>query len=308
MSLTVVGTVALDTVESPFGKMEEGLGGSATHFSAAATFFTPVSLVAVVGEDFPKQHIDWLKTKPIELSDLTTLPGQSFRWTGRYEHDLNTAHTLETHLNVLEQFNPELSEASKNNKFLFLANIAPEIQNRTIAQMEGKPFIAADTMNFWIQDFRGDLLKVLKQVDMLTINEAEARQLSGEHNLVKAARVIRKMGPRILLIKQGEYGALAFYEDQVFNAPALPLEDIMDPTGAGDSFAGGVMGYLARSGDTSFQSLKRAMIYGSVMASFNVEKFSLDRLKELQADEIAERYLQFCHLAHFDTESIGCLT
>lgn len=305
MSLTVVGTVALDTVTSPFGNIEEGLGGSATHFAASATFFTPVSLVAVVGEDFPKQHIDWLKTKPIDLKDLSTLPGKSFRWTGRYEHDLNVAHTLDTQLNVLEQFNPQLSEQNRKNDFLFLANIAPEIQSRTIAQMEGKPFIAADTMNFWIQDFRGDLLKVIKQVDMLTINEAEARQLSGEHNLVKAARAIRAMGPRILLIKQGEYGALAFFEDQIFNAPALPLEDIMDPTGAGDSFAGGVMGYLARTGNTDFQSLKRAMIYGSVMASFNVSKFSLDRLKELQTEEIAERYLKFCELAHFDTESIA---
>lgn len=305
MSLTVVGTVALDSVESPFGKIEEGLGGSATHFAASATFFSPVSLVAVIGEDFPKEHVDWLQTLPVNLEGLQTIPGKSFRWTGRYDYDLNTAHTLETQLNVLTEFNPRLSGENSQNPFLFLANIAPEIQMRTIDQMEGKPFVAADTMNFWIEGFRDDLLKVLKRVDMLVINEGEARLLSQEHNLVKASKIIRNMGPRILLIKQGEYGALGFHDQQIFNAPALPLEDIMDPTGAGDSFAGGVMGHLARTGDLSFQNIKRAMIYGSVMASFNVEKFSMDRLKVLTEQEIAERYRQFCSLTHFENFTVA---
>lgn len=305
MSLTVVGTVALDTVESPFGKIEEGLGGSATHFSASASFFNPVSLVAVIGEDFPKEHVTWLKSRPIDTTDLVTLPGQSFRWKGRYDYDLNTAHTLETHLNVLTEFNPQLSPKARKMPFLFLANIAPEIQLQTIDQMEGKPFIAADTMNFWIEGYREDLMRVLKKVDMLMINEGEARLLSQEHNLVKASKVIRKMGPKVLLIKQGEYGALAFYQDLVFSAPALPLEDIQDPTGAGDSFAGGVMGYLAKTGNAGFQNLKKAMIFGSVMASFNVEKFSCERLKELSEDQIQKRYHQFCSLTHFENFTVA---
>jgi sugar/nucleoside kinase (ribokinase family) len=300
MSLTVIGTVALDTVESPFGKIQEGLGGSATHFSAAATFFTPVSLVAVIGEDFPKVHIDFLKSLPINVEGLQQLPGKSFRWKGRYDYDLNTAHTLETQLNVLTEFKPVLPDGIQANPFVFLANIDPRLQAEVLDQVKGKPFVAADTMNFWIEGARSDLLKVLPRVDMLIINEGEARLLSQEHNLVKACRAIRKMGAKVLLIKQGEYGALAFYEDQVFSAPGLPLEDIQDPTGAGDSFAGGVMGYLTKIGTFNFEHLKQAVIYGSVMASFNVEKFSLDRLKTLTLDEIQERYAQFRRLAHFE--------
>lgn len=300
MSLTVVGTVALDSVESPFGKIEEGLGGSATHFSAAAIFFQEVQLAAVIGADFPEEHITWMKSRGIGLNDLQRLPGKSFRWKGRYDYDLNTAHTLDTQLNVLTDFNPRLTGEAKAAEYLFLGNIAPDIQERTIEQMAGKPFIAADTMNFWIEGFRADLLKVLKRIDMLVINESEARLLSQEHNLIKAAKAIRSMGPNLLLIKQGEYGALAFDEENIFHAPALPLEDIMDPTGAGDSFAGGVMGYLSRTRDTDFQNLKRAMIYGSVMASFIVEDFSCDRLKTLHKNEIADRYLEFCSLTHFE--------
>lgn len=300
MSLTVIGTVALDTVETPFGKITDGLGGSATHFSAAASFFTPLALVAVVGEDFPETHIEYLRSRNINVEGLTRLKGSTFRWKGRYEADLNTAHTLETHLNVLLQFDPVLPASVKKNKLLFLANVDPKSQYKVIDQVEGKPFIAADTMNYWITGHREELLKMLRRVDMLVINEGEARMLADEANLLKASRIIREMGPKILVIKRGEYGALAFYQDQIFNAPGLPLEDIQDPTGAGDSFAGGMMGYLAKTQDFSFNNLKKAIIYGSVMASFNVEQFSLDRLKSLTPEEIETRYVSFRNLAHFE--------
>lgn len=300
MALTVIGTVALDSVESPFGKIEEGLGGSATHFSVSAAFFSPISLVAVIGDDFPEEHIQFLESRSIDIKNLKRLSGPSFRWTGRYDYDLNVAHTLDTQLNVLTQFDPVLNSEAKKNPFVFLANIDPKLQKKVITQVEGKPFVAADTMNFWIEGSRNELLEMLKNIDMLVINEAEARLLAQEQNLLKASQIIRGMGPKILLIKRGEYGALAFYEDKIFNAPALPLEDIQDPTGAGDSFAGGVMGYLAKTQDTSFQNLKKAMIYGSVMASFNVEKFSLDRLRTLTEAEIKSRYQQFCELSHFE--------
>jgi len=300
MALTVIGTVALDTVETPFGKLTEGLGGSATHFSAAASFFSPIGLVAVIGEDFPEKYLDFFRSRPINLEGLAKIPGRSFRWTGRYDHDMNVAHTLETQLNVLLQFNPEVPASQKKNKFVFLGNIDPKLQSKVIDQVEGKPFIAADTMNFWIDGSRPDLLEMLKRVDMLVINEGEARALAGESNLLKASRTIRNMGPKHLVIKRGEYGALAFYEDQIFNAPALPLEDIQDPTGAGDSFAGGMMGYLAKINSTSFQDIKKAIIYGSVMASFMVEKFSLDRLRRLNDAEINDRFLRFSELTHFE--------
>ena len=304
MSLTVIGTVALDSVETPFGKIEEGLGGSATHFSASASFFSPLSLVAVVGEDFPEKHIDFFKSRPINLEGLQRIPGKSFRWKGRYEYDLNMAHTLDTQLNVLLQFDPKLPASIRHNPFIFLGNIDPTLQAKVIDQAEGNPLIAADTMNYWIEGSREALLKLLKRVHMLIINEGEARLLAGEANLVKASRAIRAMGPAILIIKRGEYGALAFYEDQIFSAPALPLEDIQDPTGAGDSFAGGVIGYLAKTGDKSFANLKKAIIYGSVMASFNVEKFSLDRLRTLTWPEIEARYRLFCQLTHFEDSQV----
>ncbi|MFO1463147.1 MAG: PfkB family carbohydrate kinase [bacterium] len=300
MSLTVIGTVALDTVETPFGKLEAGLGGSATHFSASATFFTPLSLVAVIGEDFPEEHLEYFRSRPINLEGLQRLPGKTFRWTGRYEHDLNTAHTLETQLNVLLDFAPRLTPAIRRNKYLFLGNIDPVLQAQVIDQAEGKPFVAADTMNYWITGHRDNLLKTLRRVDMLLINEGEARLLANTANLVKASRSIRELGPKTLIIKRGEYGALVFHGEEIFSAPALPLEDIQDPTGAGDSFAGGVMGYLAQTGDLSFQNLKKAVIYGSVMASFIVEKFSMDRLRNLTREEIEARYRQFRELAHFE--------
>jgi sugar/nucleoside kinase (ribokinase family) len=300
MSLTVIGTVALDTVETPFGKLEEGLGGSATHFAASASFFSPLSLVAVVGEDFPEKHLDFFKSRPIDLEGLQRIPGRTFRWKGRYEHDLNTAHTLDTQLNVLLDFAPSLNGGARRNHFLFLGNIDPTLQAQAIDQMEGQPFIAMDTMNFWINDYRDSLLKTLKRVDMLVINEGEARLLADTPNLVKASKIIRGLGPKSLIVKRGEYGALVFHGDEIFNAPALPLEEILDPTGAGDAFAGGMMGYLAQTGDRSFRNLRKAVIYGSVMASFIVERFSMDRLRDLSREQIEARYRLFCELAHFE--------
>lgn len=299
MTLTVIGTVALDSVTSPFGSLERGLGGSATHFSASASYFAPVSLVAVIGEDFPQEHLDFLSSKNINLEGVQKLPGKSFHWQGKYEEDLNVAHTLATDLNVLLQFKPELTTEQKKAPYLFLANVDPNLQSQAIDQVEGDPFIAADTMNFWIEGSREPLLQMLKRIHMLVINEGEARLLAGESNLLKASKIIRQMGPKILVIKQGEYGALAFYKEEIFSAPGLPLEDIKDPTGAGDSFAGGVMGYLAKTGKKDFESIKQGIVYGSVMASFNVSEFSCEALKNLQDTEIQERYEAFRNLARF---------
>lgn len=305
--MLVVGSVALDTVETPFGKIEEGLGGSATHFATSASFFVQPQLVGVVGEDFPEKHVDFLKGRGICTKGLQKKAGKTFRWKGRYEYDLNMAHTLETQLNVFQNFFPELPSEYRKNEIVFLANIDPELQSKVIDQCENAKWFALDTMNFWIDGKREELRKTISRVNMVVINEAEARDLAGTSNLVKAARIIQSWGPSTLVIKRGEYGALLFFEDKIFSAPALPLEDIKDPTGAGDSFAGGLMGYLAknwsRTGDSRvappLDLLKKACIYGSVMASFNVEDFSLDRLRVLTQPEIETRYSQFCELAHF---------
>ncbi len=299
MKLLVTGSVALDTVSTPFGKIEEGLGGSATHFSVSASYFTDVALVAVVGEDFPQKHIDFLASKKINVDGLQKIPGKTFRWTGHYDFDLNNAQTLKTELNVLEVFSPQVPASCVNPDFLFLANIDPVLQLKVIEEVKRPKLIACDTMNFWIQGKRDDLLKTLKKIDLITINEGEARLLSGESNLLKAAKAVRKMGPKIIVIKQGEYGALLFHEDQIFSAPGLPLEDIKDPTGAGDSFAGGFMGYLSKTGKTDFNSMKQAVIFGSVMASYNVEAFSCDRLRSLSQDDIKARYEIFRNLSSF---------
>ncbi len=305
MDILVVGSVALDTVETPFGKIEEGLGGSATHFSASASFYTPLNLVAVVGEDFPEQHLDFLKSRNVCLEGLQKKPGKTFRWKGRYSYDLNSAETLDTQLNVFQHFLPELPSTYREKEIVFLANIDPELQSRVIDQCINSKLIAMDTMNFWIEGKKEALIKTLKRVNMLLINEGEARELAGESNLVKAARKIRSWGPKTLVIKRGEYGALLFHENEIFSAPGLPLEDVKDPTGAGDSFAGGFMGYLAKNcrGEKflapTFETLKKACIYGSVMASFNVEEFSLDRLRRLTQGEIEKRYGEFCALTHF---------
>lgn len=306
MSLLVIGSVALDTVSTPFGKIEEGLGGSATHFSVSASFFSPVHLVAVVGQDFPQKHIDFLISRGINIDGLQKdANGQTFRWSGHYDYDLNNAQTLKTELNVLQTFQPKIPDSCLSPDILFLANIDPELQERVIDQVKKRPkMILADTMNFWIEGRRDALLKTLSKVDGITLNEGEARLLSQESNLVKAAKAIKKMGPRIVVIKQGEYGALLFDEGSVFSAPGLPLEDIKDPTGAGDSFAGGMVGFLAKTLDFSSANFKKAIIMGSVMASFNVEEFSCDRLTRLTAEEIKNRYKMFQSLAHFDEATL----
>ncbi|MBI4949345.1 MAG: sugar kinase [Deltaproteobacteria bacterium] len=300
MSILVVGSVAFDSVETPFGKADEVLGGSATYFSTSASYFTDVKLVAVVGEDFPDEHITGLKEKGIDLAGLKKVPGKTFRWKGRYDYDLNQAHTLETHLNVFSAFNPEVPESYKDSPFVFLANIDPELQMKVLEQVRKPKLIACDTMNFWIEGKPDALRKLLKGVDLFVINEGEAREFSGHSSLVKAAKAILSCGPKTLIIKRGEYGALMFNGGGMFSAPAYPLEEIFDPTGAGDTFAGGLMGYLANTGDLSEENIRKAIIFGSVMASFNVEAFSLERLKTLTLPEIKARYSEFKRLTHFE--------
>jgi sugar/nucleoside kinase (ribokinase family) len=300
MSVLVVGSVAFDTVETPFGKRERTLGGSATFFSSSASFFTPVELVAVVGEDFGDEHVAYLKSRGVGLSGLQRAAGKTFHWTGNYGFDLNTANTLNTELNVFQAFSPELSAAHRKSPFLFLGNIDPDLQWRVLEQVEAPKLVACDTMNFWINGKTAALKRVLSKVGMLLVNDAEARMLSGEHNIVKAAHAILAMGPKRLVIKRGEYGALLFDEGKVFTAPAMPLPQLFDPTGAGDSFAGGLVGYLARTGAADSRSFRQATIVGSVMASFAVEQFSVDRFRTLTMPEIAHRYREFQQLVHFD--------
>jgi sugar/nucleoside kinase (ribokinase family) len=301
MSLLVVGSVAFDSVKTPFGEVEEVLGGSATYFSAAASFFAPVSLVAVVGEDFPVDALDFLKSRQVRLDGLERRPGKTFRWRGEYGFQLNEARTLDTQLNVFQEFRPTLPETYRKSPYVFLANIDPDLQIRVLEQVERPKIVAADTMNFWIEGKREALVRTLKQVDILIINDGEARELAREVNLVKAARTILSFGPKTVIVKRGEYGALMFDGRAVFAAPAYPLETIFDPTGAGDSFAGGFMGYLAKSGSLTDANVRQAVIYGSVMASFNVESFSLDRLKRLRRDEVEARYHAFRDLTRFET-------
>lgn len=300
MSLLVIGTVAFDSVKTPFGEANDVLGGSATYFSTAASFFTDVKLVAVVGEDFPEEHVDFLKSREIDVKGLQKSSGKTFRWKGRYDFDLNTAHTLDTQLNVLSTFKPELPEDYKDAEYVFLANIDPVLQLEVLKQVRKPKLVACDTMNFWIEGKLPELKETLKHVDMLTINEGEARELAKEANLVKAAKGILAMGPKTLIIKRGEYGSLMFSNSGIFSAPAYPLEAVFDPTGAGDSFAGGFMGYLSNTGTINDGSLRQAIIFGSVMASFNVEEFSLNRMKNLKHTEIEQRYKSFKKLTHFE--------
>ncbi|MGC8685350.1 MAG: PfkB family carbohydrate kinase [bacterium] len=299
MSLLVVGSIAFDSVETPFGKAEEVLGGSATYFSTTASYFTNVRLVAVVGSDFPDRYINFLKKKNIDIQGLQKARGKTFRWKGRYDFDLNQAHTLDTRLNVFASFKPRLPEEYKNTEYVFLANIDPVLQLEVLKQIKEPKLVACDTMNFWIERKPKELKETIKHVDILTINEAEARQLSGESNLVKAAKRIMSYGPEVVIIKRGEYGALMFSDSSVFAAPAYPLESVFDPTGAGDSFAGGFMGYLASIDNINDTNIRRAIIMGSVMASFNVEDFSLNRIKNLSNQEIENRYKAFKRLTHF---------
>jgi len=267
MSLLVVGSVALDTVETPFGRAEEVLGGSATYFSISASYFTDVNLVAVVGEDFPENHVKLLKTRKIDLRGLATTKGETFRWSGRYGYDLNEAHTLDTRLNVFRDFNPQIPEDYRDSELVFLANIDPELQMNVLHQMKGPKLIACDTMNYWIEGKYDALKRILKEVDILLINDGEARELAKEPNLVRAAQKISSFGPKTLIIKRGEYGALMVNGNSMFSAPAYPLETVFDPTGAGDSFAGGFLGYLSNTNNFSENSMRQAIIFGSVMAS-----------------------------------------
>lgn len=300
MSLLVVGTVALDSVATPFGKVDNALGGSATYFSTSASYFTDVRLVAVVGQDFPKEHIQFLKSRKIDLQGLEIQKGDTFRWKGEYGYDLNEAHTLATDLNVLATFKPEIVEEYKTSDVVFLANVDPEIQLDVLQQVQKPKLVACDTMNYWISSKPEELKRTLRHVDLLTINESEIRQLSGEASLVRAAKAVQAMGPKTIVVKQGSYGALMFNGHSVFSAPAYPLETVFDPTGAGDTFAGGFIGFLASTMNFSEASMRKAVIFGSVMASLNVESFSLDRLRSLEYKEIENRYREFKSLTHFE--------
>jgi sugar/nucleoside kinase (ribokinase family) len=300
VSLLVVGTVALDSVKTPFGTVENALGGSATYFSASASYFTDVRLVAVIGEDFPKEHITFLKSRNVDVRGLEVQKGKTFRWKGEYGYDLNEAHTLATDLNVLATFKPVIIEEYRSTEVVFLANIDPEIQLDVLRQVKRPRLVACDTMNYWISSKLDALKRTLREVDLLTINEAEIRQLAGESGLVKAARAVQAMGPRTIVVKQGSYGAIMFHGNSVFSAPAYPLESVFDPTGAGDTFAGGFMGYLANTLNFSEANLRQAIVFGSVMASLNVESFSLDRLRSLDYKEIEQRFREFKTLTHFE--------
>jgi sugar/nucleoside kinase (ribokinase family) len=300
MEILVVGSVALDTVTTPFGDAREVLGGSATYFASSASFFAPVSVVAVVGEDFPMEALEFLRRREVDLTGLERRPGRTFRWRGEYGFALNEAKTLETQLNVFAEFHPRLPEPYREREVVFLANIDPDLQREVLTQVLSPRLVAADTMNFWIQGKPEALRQTLKQVQILIINDAEARMLAQEPNLVRAAKTILGWGPRSLIIKRGEYGALSFSDGGWFAAPALPLENVYDPTGAGDAFAGGFLGFLASTQNFDEANLRRAVIMGSVMASFAVEAFSLHRLQHLTYPEIEARYRQFKHLAHFE--------
>lgn len=303
MSTLVVGTVAFDAIETPFGKTDKILGGAATYISLAASYFTDnINLISVVGDDFPKKDIQMLQKHQVNTDGLQVLSGQkTFFWAGKYHNDMNSRDTITTELNVLEHFNPVVPANYQDCEFLMLGNLSPQVQQQVITQLKNRPkLIVLDTMNFWMDIALKELKETIAMVDVLTINDAEARQLSGEYSLVKAAQKILAMGPKYLIIKKGEHGALLFNKEQVFFAPALPLEDVFDPTGAGDTFAGGFIGYLARTQDISFDNMKRAIIFGSAMASFCVEKFGTENIIGLSKKQVDNRVQEFISLAQFD--------
>lgn len=301
MSILVVGSVAYDSVWTPYGSREETLGGAATYFSIAASYFAPVSLVAAVGEDFRPTDQAMLAAHHIDTQGLITMHGNTFRWVAEYGEGLDEAHTLDTQLNVFADFNPQLSPLNSKPAFLFLANIDPDLQYQVLQQMVERPkLVAGDTMNFWIQGKADSLARVVRDVDILLVNEGEARQIARESNLVKAARHLLSQGPHMVVIKRGEYGAIGFTQGAIFATPAYPLEKVVDPTGAGDTFAGGFMGYLAASNNLTLDGFRRAMVVGSVMASFAIESFGPDRLNSLTIDSIRERYNEFWQLTYFD--------
>jgi sugar/nucleoside kinase (ribokinase family) len=307
MSVIVVGTMAFDAIETPFGKIDQIVGGSATYVAYAATnFVKPIQQVSIVGYDFPKEEMEELKRRGVQLDGVEIVPDKkSFFWSGRYHEDMNSRDTLITDLNVLADFNPKLPDSYQGADFLMLGNLAPSTQINVINQLKKRPkLIVMDTMNFWMEIALADLKEVLKKVDLLMVNDAEARQLSGQFSLVKAAKAIMAMGPKYLIIKKGEHGALLFQGDNVFFAPALPLEEVFDPTGAGDTFAGGFIGHLAKTKDISFENMKSAIIVGSAMASFCVEKFGATRLKEINRSDIERRIEQFRQLVSFEIELV----
>lgn len=302
MSLVAVGTIAFDDIETPFGRAENVVGGACTYIALAASYFVkPINIVSVVGDDFPEEMLQDLQNRGANLDGVQIKKGEkSFFWAGRYHKDMNGRDTLDTQLNVLATFDPQLPAHYRDAQYLMLGNLTPQVQMQVLNQLNQRPkLVVLDTMNFWMNTAMEDLLEVLKKVDVLTINDEEARQLSGEHSLVKAAAVIHKMGPKYLIIKKGEHGALLFGDGEIFFAPALPLAEVTDPTGAGDTFAGGLIGWLAKTDDTSFANMKRAIIYGSAMASFCVEQFSINRLLGLDEEKIRQRVDEFARLVHF---------
>lgn len=307
MSLITVGTMAFDAIETPFGKVDKIVGGSATYVAyAASNFVQPVQQISIVGYDFPQEEMDELKKRGVQLDGVEIVPDKkSFFWSGKYHNDMNSRDTLITDLNVLEDFNPIVPDSYQGAEFLMLGNLMPKLQLSVINQLKKRPkLIVMDTMNFWMEIALDDLKEVLKKVDVLMVNDAEARQLSGEYSLVKAAKVIMEMGPTFLIIKKGEHGALLFHENDVFFAPALPLEEVFDPTGAGDTFAGGFIGHIAKTKDISFENMKTAIIVGSAMASFCVEKFGPQRMKEITKADIDARLSEFVQLVNFDIDLV----
>lgn len=302
--LLIVGTLAFDAIETPFGKTDKILGGAATYIGlSASNFDINTAVVSVVGDDFPEEYLDLLKNNNIDIQGVEIVKGgKTFFWSGKYHNDLNTRDTLDTQLNVLADFNPVVPASHKDAEFVMLGNLHPLVQLSVLEQVDNPKLVVLDTMNFWMDNSLDDLMKVIAKVDVITINDEEARQLSGEYSLVKAARKIEKMGPKYVVIKKGEHGALLFHKDQIFFAPALPLEEVFDPTGAGDTFAGGFIGYLARTGDISFENMKSAIIYGSNLASFCVEKFGTERMQSLTGDQMNKRLGDFKKLTQFETQ------
>lgn len=301
MSILVVGTTAFDSIETPHGSAERVLGGSASYFAIAASFFSPVRVVGVIGKDFPDEYLDLFSRRQVDLEGLKREKGNTFHWRGRYHEDLNIRDTIELNLNVLSGFVPHLPKSYKDSEYVFLGNIDPNMQMEVLNQLSQIRMVALDTMDHWIQGSKNELKRVLEKIEILVINDSEARLLSGDHNIVRAARSILKMGPKEILIKRGEYGVLHFSNSSIFAVPAFPLEDVCDPTGAGDSFAGGFLGHLARSRNHSQREMRRAIVYGSVVASFTVEDFGLKRLTNLSLSEIEERYRRFLELTDFHT-------
>ena len=299
MSVLVVGTVAFDSIETPSGSAERILGGSASYFALGASFFAPVRIVGVIGRDFPQDYIDIFNRRNIDIEGLERAEGETFHWRGRYHEDINLRDTIELHLNVLAGFDPKLPESYRDAEYVFLGNIDPLMQMKVLDQLKRMKLVVCDTMDHWIRESRENHMKVLRRIEILVINDSEARLLSGYDNIVKAARAVLKMGPKMVLIKRGEYGVLQFSDSSLFATPAYPLEEVFDPTGAGDSFAGGLMGHLARSGDQSQGGLRRAIVYGSVVASFTVEDFGVKRLTDASLADIEERYRRFVELTDF---------